>query len=239
MDDDARNYFQSIERHFVERRGRALLLSPEDVQRVTAWHRLGIPLEAVIEGIDIHFDRILRRGREPRRAVTLAYVEDDVKDAWVAGKQRRLGRRAKGPSSAESAPAAAATPELHATFVSGLRQAAARLRDGTPAEREVAAAVEAACEKLARKAELFDPTATGHDDQRTEDHLRRLERHLLEQVRLAAGDALHEVEREVEGGLRDKSEAMSPATLERVRRQLVDRRLRAAHGIPRLSIFYT
>ena len=49
----------------------ALLLSPADVRRVATWLADGIPLAAVLEGIDLHFDRLARRDRlsyrHPRR----------------------------------------------------------------------------------------------------------------------------------------------------------------------------
>src|SRR6185369_5809960 len=104
MDAATQAYFRAVEEHFIRRRGRPLLLSPADVRRVGEWHAAGIPLATVVEGIDIHFDRMERRGRAPRRAVTLAFVDDDVLDAWAGARHRRTGR---GAPAGEAAPAAA------------------------------------------------------------------------------------------------------------------------------------
>jgi hypothetical protein len=228
-----REYFEAIERRFIERRGRPLLLSPEDVARASEWHAAGIPLEAVLEGIDIHFDRMTRRGRAPRRAVTLAYVEDDVTDAWAAGKQRRLGR------SADEGGVSGADASLHAALVASLLAAAERL-GGTSPRAEVAEALRASAKKLEAKASLFDVAAPDHDPQKTEDHLRRLEKSLLTAAREALGhDPLAALEAEVAAELADKRARMAEATYARVSGHLLDKRLRERFGIPRLSLFYT
>jgi hypothetical protein len=235
VDESAKSYFQAIEQRFIERRGRALLLSPADVRRVADWHREGVPLEAVLEGVDLHFDRMQRRGREPRRAVTLAFCEDDVHDAWAGVKQRRLGARTA------SATAAAEGPSLldeHARLLAALRAARDRaVEEGRGVE---AGAIERALGTLEGKAELFDAARADHDPQRTEDHLRRLERSLDRALREAAGEeSILELTRAVESDLAEKRSRMKDATWERVREQLVSKRLRERHALPRLSLFYT
>ena len=59
------NYFTEIEDHFQRARGTGLfLLSPLDWALIEAWKNAGIPLEAVLRGIDQAFDKW--RSRPPR-----------------------------------------------------------------------------------------------------------------------------------------------------------------------------
>jgi hypothetical protein len=236
VDEAAQHYFRSVEEHFVRLRGQPLLLSPEDVQRVARWHAQGIPLAAVIEGMGIHFDRITRRGKAPRRAVTLAYLEDDVIDAWAGGRRRRLGRgSAKG---GEAAPEPLVSTGEHARLLAALDEAAARLGGGDATAVALASDVAAARAKLEKKSELFDPSHEGHDEQRTEDHLRRIERSLGEAARRALGERLAAIEAEIASELEAKRTLMSASTFERISAQLLDKRLRERFGLPRLSLFY-
>lgn len=238
MDEAAQQYFRTVEQRFIERRGQALILSPGDVARVADWHRQGVPIEAVLEAIDVHFERMARRGRAPRRAVTLAYLDDEVMDAWAGAKRRKLGRAPAG-SAGEKGVQVLATREEHARACAALREAAFRLRAGDETSQALAARVEASLAKLEGKGALFDETSAEHDDERAEDHLRRLERALLQHAREDLGAA--EVVRMLaaaESALGDKRLRMDDKARERALLQLMDRSLRERLGIPRLSLFY-
>ena len=53
MPDNYFNYFTEIEEHFQRARGTGLfLLSPLDWALIESWKNSGIPLEAVLRGID-------------------------------------------------------------------------------------------------------------------------------------------------------------------------------------------
>src|SRR3954452_9215528 len=52
------NYFTEIEDHFRKARGTGLfLLSPLDWALIEAWKNAGIPLEAILRGIDAAFEK--------------------------------------------------------------------------------------------------------------------------------------------------------------------------------------
>jgi hypothetical protein len=235
MDPQARAYFEEIERRFIERRGRPLLLSPGDVARVARWHDDGVPLAAVLDGIDVHFERLRRREREPRRAVTLAYVEDDVLDAWAGVKRRRLG----ASPDASAAATRLATRAEHERLLAQIEDAARRLRDDDP-RAALAEALDHAHERLASKAALFDEDAEEHDDERAEDHLRRLEKSLLERARAVLGEGeIARLEAEASEALAQRKLRMDARAHDRARQQLIDKALRERLGIARLSLFYT
>ena len=60
------NYFTEIEEHFQRRRGTLLLLSPLDWALMETWKDAGIPLEAVLRGIDATFEKWERRPAVPQ-----------------------------------------------------------------------------------------------------------------------------------------------------------------------------
>lgn len=81
-------YFTTIERHFALRRGGPLMLSPRDWQRVERWQKKGIPLEAVLRGINAAFDQHDQLSNPGRRINSLSYCEQHVNAAWQ--EQREL-----------------------------------------------------------------------------------------------------------------------------------------------------
>ena len=87
------NYFTEIEEHFQHRRGALSLLSPLDWALMEIWKDAGIPLEAVIRGIDASFEKWERRPKRTRKINGLAYCAQEVlaaaeemKEAAVGGK---------------------------------------------------------------------------------------------------------------------------------------------------------
>src|SRR5437899_183358 len=54
------NYFTDIEEYFWRKRGAHLLVSPLDWASVETWPRAGLPVEAVLSGIDSAIERYQR-----------------------------------------------------------------------------------------------------------------------------------------------------------------------------------
>ena len=66
------NYFTEIEEHFQRARGTGLfLLSPLDWALIESWKNSGIPLEAVLKGIDDAFEK-WRSRKAKRRLINSA-----------------------------------------------------------------------------------------------------------------------------------------------------------------------
>ncbi|MEP7355020.1 MAG: hypothetical protein ABI824_17470, partial [Acidobacteriota bacterium] len=95
------NYFTEIEEHFQRARGTSLfLLSPLDWALIEAWKNSGIPLEAVLRGIDQAFEKW--RAKPPRARIQLvnsvAYCAQAVaKEAQVMADGERAPRREAPP----------------------------------------------------------------------------------------------------------------------------------------------
>ncbi|MGI8770401.1 MAG: hypothetical protein ACR2JE_03090, partial [Acidobacteriaceae bacterium] len=80
------NYFTEIEAHFSRRRGSLLLLSTLDWALIETWREAGVPLAAVLRGIDAAFDRYEARrskspGRRSRKVNGLAWCAQAVMTA--------------------------------------------------------------------------------------------------------------------------------------------------------------
>src|SRR5436305_14889348 len=77
------NYFTEIEERFQQRRGSILLLSTLDWALIETWREAGVPLDAVLRGIDASFDKYesrTHRGHK-RRINGLAWCAQGVMQA--------------------------------------------------------------------------------------------------------------------------------------------------------------
>ena len=72
------NYFTEIEEHFQRRRGTTLLLSTLDWALIETWKDAGIPLEAVLRGIDAAFDKYDQRPSKSQKVNSLARLMSDL-----------------------------------------------------------------------------------------------------------------------------------------------------------------
>ena len=91
------NYFTEIEEQFQRRRGGILLLSTLDWALIETWKDAGIPLEAVLRGIDGAFERYTKRPTA-RKVNSLAYCAQEVLAAAEEMKEAAVG----APSSDKS-----------------------------------------------------------------------------------------------------------------------------------------
>ena len=73
------NYFTEVEEHFQRARGTGLwLMSPLDWALVESWKNAGVPLEAVLRGIDIAFEKWRSRKSRLRMINSIAYCTQPV-----------------------------------------------------------------------------------------------------------------------------------------------------------------
>src|SRR5436853_6260700 len=90
------NYFTEIEEYFWKKRGAHLLVSPLDWAIVETWQKAGVPLEAVLRGIDSAFESYQRSRRAGRPLKSLA---DCVYAVLDAGAQEAEAAAGTGPVS--------------------------------------------------------------------------------------------------------------------------------------------
>ncbi|WP_263367699.1 hypothetical protein [Edaphobacter bradus] len=101
------NYFTEIEERFQQRRGSLLMLSTLDWALIETWREAGIPLEAVLRGIDNAFDkhdaRAQRSGGRMRKVNGLAWCAQSVMEAVEQAMEAAIGANPRGASSGSGA----------------------------------------------------------------------------------------------------------------------------------------
>lgn len=233
------NYFTEIEEHFWRKRGAHLLVSPLDWAILETWQKAGIPLGAVLKGIDRAFESYgrSRRGTAGRTLKSLAYCVDAVLDAAAEAREAEVG---KGPEG--HARAAAAEPfsraELARYLDDGIRKLrlAAEQFAGTSQELtkrlvEIARGVEEAKMTLDAPAHL--------DLEELERRLTVLEDKLSATLTSAAdAETMLAVRREMDSALAPYRRKMSAAQLALVEKQYVQKRLFETYRVSRLSLYY-
>ena len=89
------NYFTEIEERFQQRRGSLLMLSTLDWALIETWREAGVPLEAVLRGIDNAFDKhdakALRSSGRTRKVNGLAWCAQSVMEAVEHAMEASIG----------------------------------------------------------------------------------------------------------------------------------------------------
>ena len=213
------NYFTEIEEHFQRTRGTSLfLLSPLDWALVESWKNSGVPLEAVLRGIDAAFDKWRGRKVKTQKINSLAFCAQAV----LTEAQQKPG------AAAEARGASPYTAEELRAYLAA--NAEALRKTGRAAHGEIAEALDRLSEKMEELA---------RDLERLEQHLTVLEEKMLAVARAAQSeDELLRARQELETELRPYRSKMSAAQLAMLEKQYLERRLLQAQGLPRLSLFY-
>ena len=212
------NYFTEIEDHFQRARGTGLfLLSPLDWALIEAWKSAGIPLEAVLRGIDQAFDKW--RSRPPRARLQMVNSLAYCAQAIAAEVQVMVDG---GPAKPASAAAPFSLEDVRAYLA---RNASALRKAGL---EELAAAVEAV------------PVDTLYSDlEQLEQRLTALEEKMIARLRSDASDeALFEARRTLDRELKPYRGKMSTEQLAMLEKQFLERKLLENKSLPRLSLFY-
>jgi len=215
------NYFTEVEEHFRKARGSGLfLMSPVDWALVEAWKNAGVPLQAVLRGIDAAFEKWRSRKNKLQSVNSVAYCTQAV----MAEAQVMAGtalpasqrRQAEAPFSLDD-------------LTSYLRGNAATLRTQT-GFGEIADAVE----RLAGGAQSLYG-----DLEDLEQRLTALEDKMIAIARTRqTDDDMLRTRRELDLQLRPYRGKMTADQLAMLEKQYLERHLLEAAGLPRLSLFY-
>ncbi len=233
------NYFTEIEEYFWQKRGAHLLVSPLDWAIVETWQKAGIPLSAVLKGIDRAFESYARSRRAAggRQLKSLSYCVDAVLDAAEEEKETAAGT---GPvaTSGEKTEETFSREVLRTFFdknVERLLAAAAAIRASQP---ELASRVEETRTRLAELSLLLEsPGALNLED--LERRLAVIEEKLTATLTSGAPEEfLLELRREMDQQLAPYRRKMSSPQLAQLERQYMQKRLWERYNLPRLSLFY-
>ena len=214
------NYFTEIEEHFQRARGTGLfLLSPLDWALIESWKTAGVPLEAVLKGIDEAFEKWRSRKVKRRNVNSLAYCSQAVMEA---------AQRAPGSSSKHGQTVATFSVEdlrMH------LSNAAKALRaNPNTSLHDVAATLES----LASDA---DQQSRSLED--LERRLTTLEDKIVAILRAAQSEEdLYAIREALDRELSPYRGKMTAEQLSMLERRYLDTATLECGKIPRLSLFY-
>jgi DNA repair exonuclease SbcCD ATPase subunit len=214
------NYFTEIEDHFQRARGSSLfLLSPLDWALIESWKNSGVPLEAVLKGINDAFEKWHARKAKRRMINSLAYCAQAVAEAAQRAPQ------ANNAEAAQSAPFAVEELRNHLTAAS------ARIRQQQQtAFLDVATALDA----LAADAEKY-----AQNLEELEQRLTAMEEKLAAGVRvLQSEEELFAIRQSLEKELKPYRGKMTAAQISMLERRYLDSALFERAKLPRLSLFY-
>ncbi len=212
------NYFTEIEEHFQRARGTGLfLLSPLDWALIESWKNAGVPIEAVLRGIDSAFEKWRGRRIKTQMVNSLAFCAQAVlKEAQVmAGTAQPRARR-----------------EVAAPFALGeLRTYLLRNAASLPPDYGETAG---SLRQLAADAEQHYA-----DLESLERHLTVLEEKMIAAARMRqSDDSLFAARSELDRQLRPYRGKMTADQLALLEKQFLERNLLEKAALPRLSLFY-
>jgi len=225
------NYFTEIEQRYLQRRGGGLLLSTLDWALIETWKDAGIPLEAVLRGIDAAFDKHSQRPSKTQKVNSLAYCSQAVLTAAEDMKEAAVG--------AESTPERPGAnqgfePETISAFLR--RNAGALSAVRFPDSAEPARMVASDAAKTLR--ELAQTVGNG----RLEDLERRLT--VLEEKMFASlltstpDEEMVSIRAEADRDMAPYRRKMSAPQIDQLQKQYMQKKLLEKYRLPRLSLFY-
>jgi hypothetical protein len=221
------NYFTEIEEHFQRRRGTLLLLSTLDWALIETWKDAGVPVEAVLRGIDATFDKYDRRPVKTRKINGLAYCSQEVLAAAEDIKEAAVGTER--------------SPEQQTSLQSSEINAYLRKNADLFARAAVPESVQALAREQAQTLQQL-AAATESSPTKLEDLERRLT--VMEEKLFAAllagtpDDALVEIRAQADRDMAPYRSKMTAPQIDQLLKQYVNKKLLERYKLPRLSLFY-
>jgi hypothetical protein len=229
-------YFSEIEERFSRRRGSILLLNTLDWALIETWREAGIPLEAVLRGIDTAFDKYDARAHKARgrlRKVNgLAWCAQAVMQSAEELVEASTGL---APTTAHQPRESGFESERVAAY---LDQNAQSLEAATLPDESSDAVLHTTAARLRELAlSMRGPTPLPLDD--LDRTLTVLEEKLLAALQSSATEQeLVDLKSQADRELAPYRAKMSSVQLRQVQQQFLHKRLLELRTLPRLSLFY-
>ncbi len=239
------NYFTEIEDTFIRRRGKHLLLSSMDWALIESWKEMGVPLHVALRGIEQSFDSFNAKPRR-RTVKSLLYCQEEVEAQFAEWQEAQVGA-GKGKNNGEAVTEKTSEDERlpfsRAVILEHLERARASFL--TICDERKKSRQDDFCDALSRAASRLkelneDFARAAHPDaEKLEDSLTSLEK-MLDEALLASLPAreLAAARSASEEQLQPYRNRMERPVFEQTLDNLLLKRLRDAHGLPRLSLFY-
>ena len=224
-------YFSEIEERFIQRRGSVLLLSTLDWALIETWREAGVPLAAVLRGIDDAFDKYEARSARSkglRKVNGLAWCAQAVMGAAEQMAEAAVGSAPAQPANERES---GFEGERVARFLQGNADAVSNAAVPSAAE-------DVRGETARRLRELALELASTPLDE-LDRTLTVLEERLVASLNASAPEAtLVSLRGQADTALAAFRGKMGAVQLRQVREQFMTRKLLAEYNLPRLSLFY-
>jgi hypothetical protein len=220
------NYFTEIEEHFQRRRGSLLLLSTIDWALIETWREAGVPLAAVLKGIDAAFDKYDARKNKTRvrRVNGLAYCAQEVISAVEDMQEAAIGTAR--PDSTEPK----ADQGFEQERIAAHLEAAAAQLASAPHLAEIADRLRVLAQEIRTQLPILEAL---------EESLRVLEEKQLAIVLTTTPEAeLLALRQQASAELAPYRSRMAAMQIRQVEQQFLHKRLLEKYNLPRLSLFY-
>ena len=230
------NYFTEIEEYFWKKRGAHLLVSPLDWAIMETWQKAGVPLEAVLKGIDRAFESYGRSRRGAGKPLkSLAYCTDAILEAVAESQEAAAG---SAPKNGRAVAEPFSRDELRAYFARNSAQVSKAAESQRASYPELTGRLTEIAQSLNACLTLLDTPGTLD----LEDLERRLtiqdEKIQAALTQHASEELMLRIRREVDGQLAMYRRKMKAEQLALVERQYTRKRLLEEFGLPRLSLYY-
>jgi hypothetical protein len=231
------NYFTEIEEYFWKKRGASLLVSPLDWAIMETWQKAGVPLDAVLKGIDRAYESYQRSRRGAGKPLkSLAYCTDAVLEAAEEQLEAAAGSGPKNGNAKASEPFS--REELKPFFARNVEQLTRAAEKQSAALPELAARIREVGQSLESSKMLLETPGT-LDLEDLERRLTILDEKLQAALTQHANEeSMLKIRREVDGQLAVYRRKMKAEQLALIEKQYMQKRLLEEFGVPRLSLFY-
>jgi hypothetical protein len=229
------NYFTEIEERFQQRRGSLLMLSTLDWALIETWREAGIPLKAVLRGIDNAFDKhdakAIRATGRNRKVNGLAWCAQSVMEAVEQAMEASIGAASNNATEATES-------GFEANRVALYLENNATAIESSKLDPPADAAVADIAGRL-RALALGLRTEPDHSLEELDRTLSVLEEKIFAALMTATPEqelvALREQATRELAPYRGKMQAVQ---IKQVQQQFLQKRLLEARKLPRLSLFY-
>lgn len=203
------DYYQKIARAFLKHQPSLFFIPPRDLELISEWEKLNLPLEVILEGIDRAFARRLA-GRRRKNIYSLSQCEKEILKAYAQHQERLVGQQA---------PQAGRPAEKAARILGEIRAGLEALPGDWPAVRQI----------------LEEALAALQADPPEEARLEALDEELDRVLYELTPEA--ERKKELEAARQDYP-GRTDNQLEEIGRTRIAREKRQRLKLPRLALFY-
>ena len=230
------NYFTEIEEHFQKRRGQARPLSPLDWSLIESLREAGVPLEAVLRGVDRAFDKRSKRRRVVGRVNSLAYCTQAILAEHERRKESRAGRHDPAAQAAQG--------DLEVSQLLELLESARRQLEALPGRSKalelpaLKPVVETVVDSL--NGIILDiKTSRSLDYEALELKLNTLEERILAGIFSGMSEeSLLKAKQETRQEIHRHQRGLKAEHIAMLEGKLMRKKLLQEFGVPRLSLFY-